>query len=149
MARRIPPWVVILAFAVVVGGAVGLFAYLRGRSHRDAFCEARLPTVAQRETSRTSHRGFCQIRFGDGALVLTRVKPADFEARRNELAAELVPAEQPVRAALFRTTVQATAPALVGLVARDHDLVELRFDPRVYTEDQALEVMRRVAARFR
>jgi hypothetical protein len=31
VAKRVPWWVVVVCFAVFVGGALGLYAYLRGR----------------------------------------------------------------------------------------------------------------------
>ena len=165
--RRIPWWVAVLGFAILVGGAIGGFAYLRGRA-RDpsAFCAGRLPPDARlaalaghplRAEPSPGRRaiGHCETRYrgrtGD-ALVVIRRRPTAYDARLRALGGELrLPAQEVEvgarRAHLFETTVQATAATLVGVLAfSDDEVVELHFDPAVFGHDQAIDVMRAVVA---
>ena len=139
--KKIPAWAVILAFAAVVGGAIGLVAYLRGRSVV-SFCDGRLPSLPEYDRQKRAACSTHYLKRGSAVLVVQRRK-MDFETRVRELESELqLPAQRVGNSALFETTVQATAAKRVGVVGGTADVVELHFDPAVFDRERALSVMR-------
>ena len=141
--KRIPPWVVIVAFAALAGGAIALVALRRGKDHA-AYCGSRLPELPA--YTRTTDGNACRTTYAkDGKTVLVVVRRRDdFGSVRDALARELqLPAEPLAQhEALFETTVQATAAKRVGLVGTDGDLTILHFDPAIFDREQALAIMR-------
>ena len=170
--RRIPSWVVLLAFAVFVGGAIGLLAYARARRVRDTtrYCLARTPSSAVvRERASIplvehgSKRGaaFCELHFrpradAPSALVVISRKGTHWNTRVMEVAGptQRQPGffEKPGVRGAYVDLLDGDQVSRYVLIfpGRDGDeALELQVDPKVFELEEAVEIAADIAARLR
>ncbi len=169
MARRIPPWVVILAFAACVGGAMAAYAMWRARHPRSrvpAFCTEHLPSPAlvQRLAGHALHAvpgrpvdNGCEMRLvpranGPVEITVIRRRRDLISHRLQEIAGMtgLVPQQTELarkRAWYVMTMTEARGPYLIGVVEDGDGTLELDVDPKVFDADGLLAMLTEQAAR--
>ena len=142
MARKLPTWIVIVAFAALVGATIGGLAYFRGRV-APSYCITKL---ADKELAVVERRDrFCKT--SAPALTIVRQR-ADYMTQlraleqQTQLASETIATDPGQQAAILETTVQATKAVRVGIFGWRGDVIELHFDPAVFDKEKALAAMR-------
>ena len=166
--RRIPWWIVVLAFAVFVGSAIGGLAYLRRPGARPMYCLARQPNGPLVrplvEYGSVYNRRSCELLFrpraaADAPVQLRIVsQQLNTTAREQELVAAY---QQPnvhntffeeggVRG-MYIARLEGPTPIEYILVfpGKDNETIEIYADARVFEIKRAFELAADIAKRVR
>jgi hypothetical protein len=166
--RRIPPWVVLVAFAVFTGTAIAALAYLRRPTARPMYCLARTPNGqllhSLVEHGGTYGRDHCELLFRPRAAAAAPIQLrivsglVNTNARSQELVAayqqlnvhNTIFDERGVRGSyIVRLDGPKPSEYILVFSGKGNETIEVYADARVFELTQAIELAADIAHRVR